>query len=206
MILEKLFGSQERVKILRLFLLNRNSIFESADVVRRSKVAKNKATRELSILKGIGFIKQKSAYLEKSNKKGVSKKVRIKGWQINLSFPFLTPLERLLFNAELFKDGDLIKRFRNAGKLKLIITSGIFINEEGSRADLLIVGDYIKKPVLDNIVKTIESEIGRELNYGVFETEDFIYRLSVCDKFVRDVLDYTHRKIYNRMKEFEEFQ
>ncbi len=201
-LLEKLFGSQERVKILRLFLLNRERVFENKDIAKRSKVNPNKVSREVNMLKSISFVKIKTTYIEKLSRKK-SKKIRIKGWQLNPSFPSLVPLERLLFNAELFKDEDLLRRLKKTGKFKLIVTSGIFINEDSSRADLLIVGDYIKKPILEKIIKLIESEIGRELNYGVFETEDFLYRLSVCDKFVRDVLDYPHKKILNKLPDIQ---
>ena len=47
----------------------------------------------------------------------------------------------------------------------------------------------------------MEAEIGRELSYGVFETDDFRYRVSVCDKFIRDILDYSHKKILNKLED-----
>jgi len=203
--LDKLFGSPERVKILRLFILNPKLCFEPKDISRRTKSAIRKVNQELKMLRGIGFVKSAVVTIEKTVRKK-TKKQKIKGLQLNPAFEFLTPLTKLLFNAEIIKDEDLLKRLKKAGKLQFVVVSGIFINEDESRADLLLVGDYIKKPALENVIKGIEAEIGRELNYGVFDTEDFAYRLSVCDKFVRDVLDYPHRRIFNRLKEFEEFE
>ena len=52
---------------------------------------------------------------------------------------------------------------------------------------------------LDNIIKTIESEIGREIRYAVFETSEFNYRYSIFDKFLRDILEYPHEKIINKL-------
>lgn len=204
-VLEKLLGSPEKIKILRLFILNPNTVFEPKDISRRTKSSTRKTNKELNLLKGISFIQKRSTFIDKTVR-GKVKKNKIKGWQLNSNFQLLSPLTKLLFNAEIFKEEDILRKIKKAGKLTLIVISGIFINEDTSRADLLVVGDYVKRGVLENIIRGIEAEIGRELNYGVFETEDFMYRLSVCDKFVRDVLDYPHKKIFNRLKEFEEFQ
>jgi hypothetical protein len=63
----------------------------------------------------------------------------------------------------------------------------------------LVVGDNIKRGKLENVMKTLESEIGKELKYAYFGTEDFKYRLSMCDKLIRDILDYPHKKILNKL-------
>jgi hypothetical protein len=65
--------------------------------------------------------------------------------------------------------------------------------------DLLVVGDNMKLSLLENIIKTIESEIGKEIRYAVFETQEFTYRYSVFDKLIRDILDFQHEKIINKL-------
>ena len=57
--LEKLFGSSARVKIIRLFLSNPESLFSLEDVSRRAKVLTPSAKREISLFKSIGLIKQR---------------------------------------------------------------------------------------------------------------------------------------------------
>ena len=52
---------------------------------------------------------------------------------------------------------------------------------------------------LFDLLKEIEAEVGKELSYAVFASDDFIYRLNICDKFIRDVLDYPHQKILNKL-------
>ncbi len=83
--------------------------------------------------------------------------------------------------------------------MKLVIISGIFIQNPESRIDLLVVGDHLKKGVIDSAIKTIESEIGSEIRYAVFETADFMYRYGLYDKLVRDILDFPHEKISNKL-------
>ena len=65
--------------------------------------------------------------------------------------------------------------------------------------DLLVVGDNLKQGQLETTIKTIESEIGREIRYAVFETSEFNYRYSIFDKLIRDILDYPHEKIINKL-------
>lgn len=192
-----MFGSGDRVKIMRLFILNANASFTTKEVLDRSKVSQAPGKRELNILHEAGLIKQKTLHVEGSRKR----KISVTAWFLNQSFPFLGALKQLLFNAELFKKEEIIRRLKGAGRIKVIITAGIFINDDDSRADLLIVGDELRKSVIEKTIKSMEAEIGRELSYGVFETDDFRYRVSVCDKFIRDILDYSHKKILNKLED-----
>jgi hypothetical protein len=196
-VLSKLFASPDRVKIMRLFILNPVATFTTKEVLDRSKSSQASGKRELNTLNDSGLIKHKSLRVEGSR----GRKMSVDAWSLNQSFPFLNPLKQLLFNTELFKKEEIIRRLRGVGRVKVIITAGIFINDEDSRADLLIVGDELRKKVVEKVIKSMEAEIGRELSYGVFETDDFRYRISVCDKFVRDVLDYSHKKIFNKLED-----
>ena len=83
--------------------------------------------------------------------------------------------------------------------MKLIVLAGVFLQQEDSRVDILIVGDEVKKKAVENTLRSIEAEVGKELSYALFETPDFLYRLSVYDKFVRDILDFPHEKIMNKI-------
>jgi hypothetical protein len=73
--------------------------------------------------------------------------------------------------------------------------SGIFIQNSESRLDLLLVGDNLKKSFIQKTVNVLESELGKELSYAVFESADFKYRMSMYDKLLRDVFDYPHQPL-----------
>jgi predicted transcriptional regulator len=207
-ILEKLFGSSAKVKIMRLFLSNEDVSFENSDISKRAKVSVSSIKKELNSLNKIGLIKKKVFYkeIEKNIKKTKTKpaetkiiKKKLTGWVLNEKFPYLIPLQNLLVNMNTFASSSALKKLNNTGKLKLIVISGVFIQDPDSRVDLLVVGDKIKSGSLDNAIKILESEIGRELKYVVFETQDFKYRMNVYDKLVRDIMDYPHQKIINRL-------
>lgn len=196
--LGKLFGSDARVKIMRLFILNSEVMFDAGDVISRSKVSKKNLSREMRILESAGFVKGKSFFKESQKKVGKKIKItkkRVSGWQLDYGFGHLKALRQLLVENSTFEHKDLVSRFRPLGKLKLIVVAGVFIKNPDSRVDLLIVGDSLKKSAIENVLRALESEIGKELVYTMFTTDDFLYRLDMQDKLVRDILDYPHEKI-----------
>ncbi len=201
-ILGKLFGSPEKVKIMRLFLFNPDQAFDLENTTLKTKSAVRGVRREISELEKIGLIKKRIFFKDVSKESGKKKEVikkKTNGWILNRTFPYLAELQGLLINAQLIRHGDILKRLSSVGKLKAVIVAGVFIQDLDSRADILIIGDNLRKFALENAIKTIESEIGREINYAAFETPDFLYRLGVCDKLIRDILDYKHEKVLDKI-------
>ncbi len=189
--LAKLFGGQARVKIMRLFLLNSESVFEIEEVVSRSRVTKANARREINALCVMGFVKIKSVVHEGS--RGAKKK--LPAWQLNSQFQYLGSIRDLLVDPSLLLREDLPMRFKQIGKIKLMIVSGVFIGSEKSRADILIVGDKLKKNIIQQVIKGLESEIGKELDYVVLDSGEFKYRIDMYDKLVCDIIDLPHDKL-----------
>jgi len=201
--LEKLFGSSARVKIIRLFLSNPENTFSLEDVSRRAKVPTPIAKREISLFKAIGLIKQKDEIIDQpvKLKDGTIKikKKKFNGYFLNALFPFVHALRNLVLNAAPVDKEAMIKEINTIGRIKLVVFSGIFTNHENSRVDLLLVGDSMKETKLDKVLKNIEADIGKEIVYAVFKTDDFMYRLGMYDRFIRDILEYPHEKAVNKL-------
>lgn len=189
--LSKLFGGQNRVKIMRLFLLNPEQAFEIDEIISRSRVTRINVRREISALSAMGFIKQKT--LTKSGARGAKKKIPT--WTLNHLFRYLNIIRDVLVDPNLLVEEDIVERFKPIGKIKLLIVSGVFIGGKESRVDIMIVGDKLKKNVIQQIVKVLEAEIGKELNYVVFDGAEFKYRLDMYDKLVCDIIDYPHKRL-----------
>ncbi len=192
-ILEKLFGTTARVKLMRLFLFNLDTAYSVETIMERTKEVPRIVKKELALLASINLITKKKVI----SKIGDTKK-KLPGWVLNQDFMYLNELKYLLLNTKLIGDSDMIKRFKKSGRIKLIILSGLFIQNTDSRLDLFIVGDGIKKGSIENVVKTLEAEIGKDLRYVWLSTEEFNYRVAMYDKLVRDILDFPHEKILNR--------
>ncbi|MES2437297.1 MAG: hypothetical protein V4519_04805 [Patescibacteria group bacterium] len=201
-ILEKLFGSAAKVKIMRLFLFNNEESYDIDHVIERSKVTPTAARQELSLLEKMGMLKKKSFFRDVEVGRGKNKKIerhRVMGWTLDYTFEYLDPLKNLLVHVSEQRNQELLRKLARVGKLKLVIISGFFIQNWDSRVDLLVVGDNLRKGTLENVVRTLESELGKEIRYASFETADFQYRLGVYDKLVRDILDYEHEIILDKI-------
>jgi hypothetical protein len=204
-ILSKLLGGIPRVKIMRLFLLNEDVGFETADITDRCRISPAHSRRAVSQLAAMDLIIKRSFVKELTNpRSGKVTKKRVQGWFLNPSFPYINELRQLLVEGEFFKHSDIAKRFKPAGRIQLLVVSGIFIQDSESRLDLLIVGDNLKKNIIQKTVSVLESELGKELSYAVFETADFKYRVSMYDKLLRDVFDFPHEALI-ASKEFALF-
>lgn len=187
--LSVIFSSPARVKIMRLFLLNRDSVFSSAQISTWVNVSSPVARKELGTLLKAGFIKRR-----KERREGRT----IDGWVFDPRFEYTDSLHGLLFGTEFVDHDDLARRFKRAGRIKLLLLSGIFNHSEDARLDLLLVGDNLKRPVIERIIRSLEGEIGKEIAYAAFESEEFIYRASMYDKLIRDIIDFPHEKVINQ--------
>ncbi len=201
-ILTALFGSLVKVKILRMFLFNQGTPFLLKEIAERTKSPSAAVKKELSVLIKANIIKKRLFTKEietKKNEQIVMKKVSGMGYVLSDKFPYLESLRNLLTIASLHADETLAKRFAATGRIRLFIVSGVFIQDWNSRVDLLIVGDELNLEKIESIIKVIESEIGKEITYSAFETQDFEYRLGIHDRLVRDILDYPHTTLVDRM-------
>jgi len=201
-ILEKLFGSAAKVKLIKLFLFNPDNVYDINQAAERAKVSRGIARKEIVNLEKINFIRQKSYTKEVKRQKNRNIQIfrkRTNGWTLDQRFPYIDAIKSFLSNINPFKHKDIIDRISRVGKIKLLIIAGTFIKDPDSRVDLLVVGDGLKQGQLDNITKIIESEIGKEIRYAAFETAEFNYRYSMFDKLIRDILDFPHEKIINRL-------
>lgn len=197
-ILGKLFSSVPLVKVMKLFLMNPETGFETKEVATRAQIKDNSAKTELNLMHSVGLVKKSSftKEVEVKTKKGtVTKKKKVDGWCLDSTFQYLDPLHSLLIGSDRIDRNELIKRLKPAGKIKLLVIAGVFIKNPESRADMMIVGDSLKIKTLNNIIKTLESEIGKELQYAVFTNDEFKYRANMYDKLVCDIFEFAHEEI-----------
>jgi hypothetical protein len=189
--LEKIFGGAARVKLMRLFLFNPKSVFNSTEISSRAKVESTRMRREVGFLVKVGLVKRRPG----PGGKNV--------WYLNEHFPYLLEFQRLLIQTSLITPNTIIKKLSKFGRPKVLILSGLFKEQwDDSRLDMLVVTDNTKKGAVESVMATIEAEIGKEIKYAVLESEDFKYRLSIGDRLVRDVLDYPHEVALDRLNIF----
>jgi len=186
-ILEQLFDPPVKVRLLKFFLRNSDQTFDLKKIVKRIKCDVSACRRQINRLESIKLINSKV-------KKG--KKV----YSVNPNFDFYTELRTLVLKSSPASKKKIVQRLRGLGRINLAVLSGIFLNTENARVDLLVVGENIKKTKLSAFLRDLEAEVGKEIDYVVLTTEDFKYRYDMFDRFIRDVFEKPHEKLINRLK------
>ena len=201
-VLSALFGSSARVKILRLFLSNPDSCYTADEIATQTKVHPQTTRKETNLFLKIGLIKKQQCVRTVTKGRGKNKKEttkKVPGFIVDRNFAELTILRNFVLNIAPTDDKGIQKKLSSVGKMKLIVISGVFIQEPDSRIDILVVGDAMKDSRLKAAMRDLESHVGRELRFAAFSTDDFTYRLGVYDRLVRDVLDYPHQIIVDKL-------
>jgi len=209
--LGKLFGSNARVKILKLFILHPRERFYIRQIARDLKLQLNSVRRELENLEQFGLLISNSAANlesgensqifildEKGSKSGAkndkNKKVKVlaksekKYYQVNVGFILYDEIKSLLVKAQFLYERDFVDRLRKAGVPRLLILTGFFVNKQNGLVDMLLVGRF-NKPKLLKIIRGLEGELGKEVNFAVMDMREFKYRKDITDIFLYDILE-----------------
>jgi len=186
--IDALFGSKTRVKLLHLFLNHPGQSFYVREITRIIDEQINSVRRELSNMLEVGVITSDSA----DNKLY---------YQVNQRYEFYTPLRAIFGNEPMdaakptLTDEVVSEQYLSAiagiSALRLAILSGVLVKGSTSSVDVLLVGTLPASKV-KAAMGIIEKLEGREINYSVMSYEDFYYRLSVRDRFITEILNSKH--------------
>jgi predicted transcriptional regulator len=180
--IEQLFGSKTRVKLLQLFYSNPNRSFYVREITRKIDEQINSVRRELSNLLNIGIIES-----DNNNNKLY--------YEVNQKFEFYDPLKAIFGDrskkaavaAEPIKD-EAKDSLKSIGKVELAVYTGQFTRDESAGIDVLFVGD-INNHSLTKFMTDLEEKEGKELRYTSMSLSDFRYRQQINDRFLSNVLN-----------------
>jgi len=183
--IDSLFGSKTRVKLLHLFLNNPEKSFYVREITRMIDEQINSVRRELANMVSVGIVQQDA----------IDNKLY---YSVNEDYPYIKPLAAI-FSDKNTEGGmgvassvswkDSLGRMRG---LRLAIISGKLVVGSSSAVDLLLVGDGMSAVTIKNLVKKIEKDRKIEINYAVISYDDFYYRMSVKDRFIMDIIRNKH--------------
>jgi hypothetical protein len=170
--LKRLFTSMARIKLLEVFLLNPDGEFFIRELTRKLDEQINSIRRELGNLKAMGLLRSRM-------------KNRKKYYVVNKHFLFFNELRSIVMKASSTVE-NLSKSLQKLGKIDLLVIAGVFLDKT-SPADIFIVGE-VDKPQMDDFLSR-EVSTKRAIKVSIINKEDFLYRLKINDRFVRDLLD-----------------
>lgn len=194
--LEKLFGSRSRVKILNIFLLNPTEKFYIRELSRRLKLQLNSVRRELVNLEKFGILISSLSTGKEQEDKTESKKKRYisrtrqekKYYQVYPDFVLFEEIKALIIKAQILYEKDFINKLEKIGQPRLLILTGIFVNNSDVPVDLLLVGRF-NKTKLAKLIGELENELGKEINYTLMGAGEFKYRKDITDIFLYNILE-----------------
>jgi DNA-binding transcriptional ArsR family regulator len=182
-ILKALFSSQTRVKLLSTFLLHPEQEYFIRELTRLLNEQINSIRRELENLRRIGLVKARH-------------KNRKKYYRVDAEFVLYQDL-RSLFAKSVQGESPFVASLKALPGVRLILLAGSFCGSE-SKVDLLVVGD-IKKEVLEALL--MQDPQLKHMKYSIFSEADFLYRLSLKDRFVLEILqDPRHLLLQNALQ------
>ncbi|MFA6519828.1 MAG: winged helix-turn-helix domain-containing protein [Candidatus Paceibacterota bacterium] len=184
--LSKLFGSPARLKTLRLFVFNRDTPLTLDEVAHRAKLSKEATRHEIAELIDAGLLRKKGERAAAH-------------YQVNSRFEHLVALDAFIRETTTVRPQKIVAALKRGGTLRLVALTGHFTGILEPQIDLLIVGDNLNDRALSHAVHALEAELGKEIRYASFATADFRYRLGVYDRLLRDVFDYPHRLLIDKI-------
>ncbi len=180
--IEQLFGSKTRVKLLKLFYGNPNRSFYVREITRKIDEQINSVRRELSNLLTIGIISS-----DTTNNRLY--------YEVNQKYEYYQALEAIFgqggkassVKVAKAEEPEENKELAALGHVELALYSGQFTRDDSSGVDFLVVGD-VNPTKLQNYVNELETKESKEIRYAVMAPSEFKYRTQINDKFIVTLL------------------
>lgn len=210
--IEQLFGSKTRVKLLQLFFENPNRSFYVREITRKIDEQINSVRRELANLLSIGIITSDAnnnrLYYEVDQKYGYYKPLSMIFGALNSANiptsdvpteitsekndkktdkPVAEPVPAKP-KSDMAKEHPMAKDLHTVGKVDLALLTGQFTRDERSGIDLLAVGD-INATKMAKVVEELEQSEKKDIRYTVMTTANYKYRRQIHDRFVTNLLE-----------------
>jgi len=174
--LEKLIKSRTRIKLLKLFCLNREKEFYLRELAKITDENLNSIRRELKNLLKAGIIEEE-------------KRGNQKLYTINRSSPIHEELRKIILKT--VGIGDVLRERLSKLDIKYALIYGSFAageEVEESDIDLLIIGNLDEENVI-KVIRQLESELTREISYILWSRKEFEKRVKERNHLILDIVE-----------------
>lgn len=192
---EQLFGSKTRVKLLQLFFSNPNRSFYVREITRKIDEQINSVRRELANLLSIGIISSE----DNNNRLYYEVNQKYEHYRALASIFGKGTSKIAVSKDDATSEPDEITQLKMVGNVDLALFTGKFTRDESSGIDLLVVGD-INQTKLNKYVSQLEAKEGKEVRFVVMTTDEFEYRDQVKDRFLNKVIQAKKQILVDKHK------
>ncbi len=196
--LEHLFGSKTRLKLLRTFFRDPVKAYYVRELTRILDVQINAIRRELELLVAAGLIvaTEQPGEVEQSRDAGSSMR---KYYRLNSESILYPELQALLIKGQALGEQEFVQEIRDkADQVDLLLLTGKFVNQKSAPSDLLVVGDLDEGKIVRLIAK-YEKEFGFDIRYTLMTKQEFFDRRQIMDKFLYSLFESDHVKVVNTL-------
>ena len=170
--LENIFGSLARTRLLKFFSVHSEGKFFIRELARTLDLQLNSIRRELKHLEDFGLLKS----LEENGKKY---------YYTDTNFDLFKEIKNLVFKGIGLEETVIANKMSKISGLQLLIFTGLLTNSP-AQTDVLIVGKVNKKNCIKHLSQIAEGFI-EPLSYTFLSKADYLYRLDIVDKFIYDI-------------------
>jgi predicted nucleotidyltransferase len=174
--LERLFTSKARVKILEAFLLNKGKEFHIRDLARRVSISAPYAMKELHNLRSIGIVRERRTG-------------NMVLYSLNPSSSIAEDLKKIFLKTETLGKAlsEVLRDRKDDIKYALIFGSFAKGNEiTSSDLDLLVIGEVDERSLLKQIL-VAQNRIGREINFLLWTQKEFAMKKKEGIALLREI-------------------
>jgi hypothetical protein len=192
--IEQLFGSKTRVKLLRLFYSNPNGSFYVREITRKIDEQINSVRRELGNLLSIGIIASD----------GTNNRLY---YEVNQKYEYFKPLQEIFGGDEVAAESEgkvttvspeavvakkaktdpVLAELLTVGNIEFALYTGQFTRDEASGIDMLVVGD-VNQTKMQKFISALEEKEKKDIRFVVMTPTEFNYRRQVKDRFISSVM------------------
>jgi hypothetical protein len=196
--LEHLFGSKTRTKLLTLFLHHPDKPFFVRELTRLIDTQINAVRRELENLVELGLVNETVVAEEGTKRPGLKRKY----YKMNEIFPLLGEIRTLVTKAHVLMERRLDREVTALGDIHYFAIMGAFIGRTGAPVDLFIVGT-VDDVALRKLIQRLEKELGFEINFTCMTPADFKYRKEITDRFLYSILESPKNVMVNTLDKLD---
>ncbi len=190
--IEKLFGSKTRAKLLELFFENTTKSYYVREITRVIEEQINSVRRELMNLESIGIVRNET----------YDNKVY---YSANMKHPYAHAFQEIFGRKVKPAKVQEVRQAATKGAwddyirpvakyLRAMMITNRLPGQDG--VDMLLVGDDRTKK-LTRWAEVVEKKRGKPMNYVIMGRDDFLYRKSVRDRFVLEILEMEMTDLYD---------
>lgn len=173
--LERLFGSRTRVKLLRFLFTQPEKPYYIRELVRSIGEQINSVRRELNNLEDLGIVKSQSR-----DKK--------KYYVLDSQFILFPELQSLIVKSRLMLDKQCIQALKHVGTIEYFALTGFFVNDQQAQVDVFMIGTVNRKK-MEAFIDQLSTSFSTQIRFTVMTQEEYRYRKDVADKFLYQIID-----------------